>query len=255
MPSQADLEDYYRSVYGVRRIWSKSVEYLVLMERRAAAQRKFIGAELAEVRSALDIGCGVGALVEELSQHGIDAVGYDSDATVVRVGRERWGAKLHEGHITGQSSTQLFDLLCLSHVVEHLASPVEDLRELATRVRPGGLLFIEVPHCVSWLFSEGIETESHLGFYSERGLRVLAERAGLEMVRLRSCGPAIEDYHRSKRAKCAVPKMTSQLKRLLAGVSARVGWVRTEFDGWFESYDSSNGKPRLWLRALLRARE
>ena len=66
-PAADILENYYRETYGRRRTWSGSPAYLALMQRRAAAQCAFFAKQMPGIDSAVDIGCGVGALVAELS--------------------------------------------------------------------------------------------------------------------------------------------------------------------------------------------
>lgn len=260
VPSAAALEDYYRTAYAQRRTWRNSIEYLTLMERRAAAQREFIGAELTAIRRALDIGCGVGALVAELQRSGIEAVGYDSDESVVRIGRDRWGANVHARHYTRAEATGPYDLLCLSHVVEHLAHPVADLREFALNVRPGGWLLVEVPQCIPWMFEQGVATESHLSFFTVHALGRLAAAAGLEVVRLHDCGPAIVEHYQAQRRREPPPSFGTRIGRAIGTRLRRVGgriapqlWpVRTEYDGFFGQIHATGTERGMWLRVLLR---
>jgi SAM-dependent methyltransferase len=259
VPSKTELGEYYRTTYARRRTWSDSPEYLALMERRAVAQREFIGPELAGVGSALDVGCGVGALVAELARSGIDVVGYDSDESVIRTGRARWQANIHTGHLTGQEDGRQFDLLCLSHVVEHLRAPVEDLKALAARVRPGGWLMIEVPQTVAWIFDESFDPESHLGFHTAKSLEILARAAGLQVVRLGNCGPPLV----TPNAGPQMPVARAGWQRIWAGARRRahaglarlfpqICPVRTVYDGYFDRYYGEGDEHGMWLRALLR---
>jgi 2-polyprenyl-3-methyl-5-hydroxy-6-metoxy-1,4-benzoquinol methylase len=261
-PSEATLKKYYETTYAQRRTWSGSLEYLTVMERRAAAQREFIGAELASVRRALDVGCGVGALVAELQRTGVDAVGYDSDETVIGIGRSRWGANIHSGHLAGTDATPRFDLLCLSHVVEHFAHPPSDLRSVALNVRPGGWLFVEVPHCVPWMFEQRVATESHLAFFTPRSLGALAAAAGLEIVRLRNCGPPIVEQYLTQRARAgeaapsiwqrALQSAGHRVRRMAGQIAPRAWPVRTAYDGYFDLYHGTGDERGMWLRALMR---
>jgi len=259
-PGAEELARYYETVFGARRQWSKDPAFLAIMERRATAQIAFVGDHLAGVRTALDIGCGVGALVAELTRAGIQAVGFDSDETVVQIGRTRWGANLQRGHVDANTAGPPVDLLCLSHVVEHFADPVGELGRLAARVRPGGFVFIEVPRCTPWMFAQGVDSESHLGFFSHRSLHILAQRTGLDPLRLASCGPPIETFYWNRVARA---ELRSGARRIVAGLRTR--WSRglarldsrrwpipTEFDGYYDAYDAGGVEQGIWLRALLR---
>jgi SAM-dependent methyltransferase len=255
VPSEPELSHYYRTTYARNRTWAGSPEYIALMQRRAAAQRKFIGLELPEIHSALDVGCGVGALVVELRRFGVEAVGYDSDESVIRIGRMRWGANIHTGGLVGAEEGKRFDLLCLSHVVEHFRAPVTDLETLAHQVRPGGWLLVEVPQTLPWVFDSSFNPESHLGFHTAKSLGILSRAAGLEVVRLRNCGPFL--------TRLPVKAMGPWWKRIGPGVRRRAAaglgrffqdsWpVRTVYDGYFDRYHGEGDERGTWLRALLR---
>jgi len=261
-PSAAALETYYRTTYARRRSWSASREYLELMRRRAAAQREFIDPELRDVRRSLDVGCGVGALVAELQGANIDAIGYDTDESVIEIGRRSWGANIHPGHHTRAAQTGEFDLLCLSHVVEHFAQPTVDLKALAASVRSGGWIFVEVPNCVPWMFEHGVDTESHLGFFTSRSLRRLGEAAGLEVVRLRNCGPPVVEHYQQQAAQTAatrsrgLPQVVRTAARRVHRLASRLlpvsAAVRTEYDGFYDRYYEPGDERGMWLRALFR---
>ena len=69
-----------------------------------------------------------------------------------------------------------FDLVCMSHVIEHLPAISQTLSGILRVLAPGGHLFLEVPNCFAEMFSEGVSTESHLNFFTRGSLRVLLER-------------------------------------------------------------------------------
>lgn len=259
-PSAAELRHYYETTYRARRTWSTSREYLTLMRRRAAAQCQLIAPADAKIQTAVDIGCGVGALVRVLTDAGVDAVGFDSDESVIRIGREKLRANVRTDYVSTAESgpAERRDLLCLSHVVEHFADPVFELRQLLRGVRAGGYVFIEVPNCTAWMFAQRVETESHLGFFTACSLRQLAKRLALDVVKLEECGPVIEDYYRAKAARraqessrAAQGALTKAL-RLPMRITRRLLPPRTEFDGAFATPRAGGDAPRLWLRALFR---
>lgn len=257
-PRAEQLADYYRTVYGQRRTWATSAPYLAIMRRRARAQTSFIQPRRHRIRTAIDIGCGVGALVASLARRGVEAVGFDSDANAIATGREVFGANIHQGHVEQVEGDQHHDLLCLSHVVEHFADPVADLHQLLAVVRPGAFLFIEVPQCNPWMFDRRVPTESHLGFFTLRSLNVLARRLKLKVLRAENCGPCLQSYYERGPFTVAPPgrcvsRLQSVARRLrpLDAVVTRLLPVRTEFDGCYESYSPPAGETRLWIRALL----
>jgi SAM-dependent methyltransferase len=236
--------------------------YLAIMRRRARAQANFIQLRNHSIRSAIDVGCGVGALVADLTHRGIDAIGFDSDAGAVTTGRKVFAANIHQGHLERVGGDQRRDLLCLSHVVEHFADPVRDLEKLLEVVCPGGFLFVEVPQCSPWMFDQRVPTESHLGFFTLRSLKVLARRLSLRVRSIENCGPILQRYYEQRAFASAPPRRWESRLRSITRRLSPLGTflthfvpVRTEFDGCYESYSRPGDESRLWIRALLQRPE
>lgn len=77
-----------------------------------------------------------------------------------------------------------FDLILFLHTLEHVGDPVGMLRQLADRLSPGGLLYIEVP-LGAWLEWDNLrEPITHLNFFSEQSLFFAARAVGLTPVAL-----------------------------------------------------------------------
>jgi len=77
-----------------------------------------------------------------------------------------------------QSVSGTFDLIILSHVLEHLQHPVIALRLLASKLAKNGMLFIEVPNYYGHLSVE----YAHNYLFTERSLRNALICAGLRVT-------------------------------------------------------------------------
>ena len=94
----------------------------------------------------LDVGCGNGAFLRLASEMGWNAEGLDFDPDAVRRAREA-GLTAREGGIgrlAGESSR--YDVITMSHVIEHVDDPLDLLRVLHGLLRPGGMLWRETPN-------------------------------------------------------------------------------------------------------------
>jgi SAM-dependent methyltransferase len=98
----------------------------------------------------IDIGCGTGALIEEMSRRGVSCIGIDSSPDVLAAAKRRTpGAAFFEGSV---SSIPLpdgsADVATLIEVVEHLDDETlaGALKEAHRIVRAGGSLLITTPN-------------------------------------------------------------------------------------------------------------
>lgn len=89
----------------------------------------------------------------------------------------------------GEALSGDYDLVVLSHVLEHLPSPFQLLEELTPLMRRGALLYVEVPYeklmanlvhaNSSLLWHAKRHWHEHINFFSIESLRMLLRRAGL----------------------------------------------------------------------------
>lgn len=95
----------------------------------------------------LDIGCGLGYLMEALGQ-GFTRIGMDYDIHSLRANRERGLKNMIRGDATRLPfKEQSMDVIICSEVLEHLPDGMDEgaLAELARVLRPGGRLLVTVP--------------------------------------------------------------------------------------------------------------
>lgn len=139
-------------------------------------------------RRLLDVGCGNGTFLSMAKSAGWQVVGFDIDPEAVRVARER-GLDVRVGNFAAISEPDAaFDVITLSHVIEHVEAPRKLLVECRRLLRPGGLLWLETPNieCVghrkfgrNW---RGLEVPRHLTIFSRASLVALLHGAGFSMV-------------------------------------------------------------------------
>jgi SAM-dependent methyltransferase len=135
----------------------------------------------------LDIGCGSGALLAHLRARGFENLtGVDPSPSAVASGRAI-GLDLRLGTVTDlPADLHGFDLVVLSHVIEHLSDPGTALDVAREVLLPGALLYVEVPDAkrlsqyVRLPFLE-FNTE-HVNYFSNMTLTGLAARHGFELV-------------------------------------------------------------------------
>ncbi len=177
-------------------------------ERRFRGDPELIAAELSkrylELLSAnppvIDIGCGRGELVELLAKRGVEAIGVDTDPSMVAEARDRGlDSRLMDGasFLRGLEPASVGSIIA-THVVEHieLSDLVELLELAATRLRPGGVFIAETPNPASLIVlgNSYILDPTHVRPIHPSLLAFLCEGAGFRDVRLQFYAPAT-GYH------------------------------------------------------------
>lgn len=140
----------------------------------------------------LEIGCGNGQFLARMRELGWETIGVEPDGQAVKVARER-GLTIYEGSLEEACyDHDTYDAITLSHVIEHLRNPIDTLRECRRVLKPGGRIVVTTPNIHSLghrLFKElwrGLEVPRHFYLFSSSSLRACAERAGLQVLELRT---------------------------------------------------------------------
>jgi len=126
----------------------------------------------------LDIGCGAGGYLLAAQELGCEAVGVEPSASHASVGRSL-GLDVRDGYFEPTTFPPAsFDLVVLSHVIEHIYEPMGFLRGIMPVVREGGTLIVMTPNSSSivallslryWVMLKPVD---HVSMLSERSLRV-----------------------------------------------------------------------------------
>ena len=88
--------------------------------------------------------------------------------------------------------SEMFDYVTLSQVLEHVTDPLHTLNEIATVLKPGGMVIISMPNASGWgarVFGRkwiNWHVPYHLQFFSNASMLVAAKQAGLELVKSRT---------------------------------------------------------------------
>jgi SAM-dependent methyltransferase len=132
----------------------------------------------------LEIGCGTGHNFEMLRRFGrLDALEVDGEARAL--------ASRRLGHAVGDAALpalagvpdRSYHLIALLDVLEHVDGDREALASIAAKLAPGGTILVTVP-AYQWMWSAHDVAHHHKRRYSKRGLRKVAEAAGLEVRRI-----------------------------------------------------------------------
>ncbi|MES2588764.1 MAG: class I SAM-dependent methyltransferase [Bacteroidota bacterium] len=106
---------------------------------------------------ALDIGAGIGKSMITLDKAGFDSYGFEPSEDFRKMAISKMGIseeKLRLGQIeTIEYDENSFDFISFGAVLEHLYNPSDSLIKAIKWLKPGGLIYIEVPSS-NWLTSK-----------------------------------------------------------------------------------------------------
>ncbi|GJQ56119.1 MAG: hypothetical protein HKUEN07_26880 [Rhodocyclaceae bacterium] len=177
-PSPAELADYYDHYWdGEVAVSTPSTRryYLAQSLSRVDYLKRFGILDANPV--VLDVGAGLGLFHDGMTRRGVDHdyVAVETDRVQFEGLRRRLGTASAFRRLEDVPADRKVDLLILTHVLEHMDQPHAFVSSLMQRLRPGGLLFVEVPHRdyrYKALF------ESHLLFFNPNSLGDLLGRHG-----------------------------------------------------------------------------
>ncbi len=173
-PEQSELTAFYPDTYRPYR------DKTTIAYRAPESPSKYI----------LDIGSGPGSFLAELHEKdpSIALFGVDFDKRAVETGRLRGFPIFHGSLLEARYAAAFFDEAHMSHLLEHVLSPLETLQETARILKPGGKLIITIPNFASFsrmLFGKywyHLDAPRHLYHFTPRTLGTMLEKAGFKNI-------------------------------------------------------------------------
>lgn len=187
--SQAANPEFYRKTY--RRIYQASEEPtpkdLWVQNQRADHFVEMLQKQEKDVPNRiLDFGASTGVLLKKFQEKfGSEVIGVEPD-DAYRAYATKTGIKMYnslDGLLEVQNGK--FDLVSLSHVLEHLKNPVGILKTIKSKLLvEDGLLLIEVPN----FYAHDSYEIAHLACYTPHTLREVLKQSGFDVVLMEKHG-------------------------------------------------------------------
>jgi len=184
----------------------------------------------------LDLGCGNGQFLARMRELGWDTLGIEPDPEAAKIARDNHGLEVYVGAVDEVGlPADLFDVITMSHVIEHLPDPIHILRVCGRLLRRGGRLVMITPNIGGLghrLFGQawrGLDPPRHIMLFSVKTLRACAESAGLDVVELwtsTSSAPMMWARSRIIQRQGKLPSLDPfDLPRRYLKVEGRLFWI------------------------------
>lgn len=134
--------------------------------------------------NALDIGCSIAYGLSLLKKKGWNVLGLDPSDKCIEISKQDLGVEVIKGFFSPkvQFKNSPFDLIILSHVVEHLIYPEEVLRGIRNVLSDEGLVYIEVPNTLKPNGTKSYFGFEHINYFTPTSLTNLLQQNGFEVA-------------------------------------------------------------------------
>jgi SAM-dependent methyltransferase len=256
VPGEQELADFY----GQGEYWGKTSPRLIDPRyypgayANARARWEFIYNACPDIARSditlLDVGAGQGLMgwvaacdprVRLKAYHAVE-----QDRHALQSLQTTWAARFPSVSFDGRQSLpqgeRMYDLVVLSHVLEHVPQPSGLLKSLRPMLKPGARVMADVP------FGDHVyrtDVFPHVLFFNDTALKAMAERSGYSVLRMSGFGVSREQACRMNKP--------GLMERLIFKVRGLLPL------GWLSGYYARKWRPELenrdgvWLRAIFEA--
>ena len=140
--------------------------------REASNRQISVIKQMLKPSRVFEVGCATGWMLSELKSIGWEVTGCDPSPTAARVAFEQRGIEIHAGTFEDiKLEVEQIDLVIISHVLEHLYSPVSSLKKAHLMLAPEGHILVEVPCLINpETWPNGYFTFEHINIFTEKTL-------------------------------------------------------------------------------------
>lgn len=176
------IQEYVRKQYGKRH----QQDYATKLKRFESYRR---------TGRLLEIGSNVGGFLKVARDLGWEGIGIEPAAVAARYAIDQQGLDVRIGTLDNLTlPANSFDVVFGNAVLEHVANPLSMLRQIASLLRPGGVVYQDTVNIDSYTFErlgtrwKLVDPREHLSLFTPATLRMLMQRAGLKTIKMTSHG-------------------------------------------------------------------
>ncbi len=204
---------YFEGQFGYRSYSDQEPELGAAAERRLDFLEHFVRPE----GTLLDVGCAYGYLLERAVRRGWRVRGVELSAHAFREAARRVGpdAVVNAPFESADLPERHFTAILMAHVLEHSPDPLRSLARARDLLRPGGVLFVEVPNFLAVrAYEQGLQQsllrpQYHLYQFTPATLRRSLDSAGLRVRKVRTAMVDPRAVRKSRLARLVMGRLAS----------------------------------------------
>ncbi len=186
-PTDEEINSLYKNEYH-NNIKNKLFETAKSKMRyaRSLSQFNFIKQTIdLKNKDICEIGAFDGLLLSLFKKNNNNVFGYELNDDARNYAKKKYNIDLKENFLESKSK---YDIIILSHVIEHFREPIEILIKIKSMLKEGGFIYIEVPNspmpneCSYEMLMRYLNTE-HIVNFNMDNLIKFAESANLKIIR------------------------------------------------------------------------
>ncbi len=185
-PFPIDTAEYYQKNYRIlyKGTYSPKIKHIYRAANVAIERYKRLETHLAGKKKVLEIGSGGGEFSYLLMKKGFDVSAIEPNEGYGNYSKEQYGLNVQIGFAQNlEFAAETFDLITMSHVLEHVDNPTTMLEKLRTWLKPNGILALEVPNVEAVCQSpKSTFHTAHLFNFNPETLALLAKKTGFLVI-------------------------------------------------------------------------
>ena len=191
----AVLSNYYKGDYwNVVREQGMNIEHTDSYSKGRiriwTSQFKYVKKFISKKSKILEIGSGHGEAIIEFDKLNYNVIGIEPDKkNVLHLKQILKNCKIINSKADDFQIEEVFDLVWMSHVFEHLSAPIEFLKKIKKNISKNGILFIEVPNVEKKNDYRTFTKTPHAYNYTAKSLQNIIEKSGYEIISCDWFGP------------------------------------------------------------------
>jgi ubiquinone/menaquinone biosynthesis C-methylase UbiE len=212
MPSEKAIEEYnstyFNSAHGDASVSTAANAFFSGLARlRVRHVENYLKCKSIDAKHVLEIGPGKGYFAKNWAENNstTEYTVIETDSTCY-TDLNKLGVQII--NTSDIEKLKEVDLVIISHVLEHVTDPYEFLTKVTSRLRKGGVLFVDIP-CNDWMHKPN--DEPHLLFFKKKPLLHLLQEMGFEAIQASYHGQKIKDLQNPSRLHSMYIRLRSKL--------------------------------------------